>query len=73
VQSRLLAAVETKRHSRIGDTRQRRSDFRLIASSRSDLAPRVVAGRFQAALLSSFSAATIAVAPLRAAAVPSRS
>jgi DNA-binding NtrC family response regulator len=64
VQARLLAAIETKRYRRVGEARERRSDFRLIASSRSDPAEAVVSGRLRADLLARFTA-TIALPPLR--------
>jgi DNA-binding NtrC family response regulator len=65
LQARLLEVVETKRYHARGEARDRRSDVRLLASSRRDLSTEVARGRFSAALLARFAGPPIELPPLR--------
>jgi DNA-binding NtrC family response regulator len=47
VQAKLLKVIEEQRFRRIGDTRERRVDVRIIAATRQDLARAVREGRFR--------------------------
>jgi DNA-binding NtrC family response regulator len=65
LQARLLGVVETRRYRARGEARERRSDVRLIASSRRDLSQAAARGRFSPALLARFGAPPIELQPLR--------
>jgi DNA-binding NtrC family response regulator len=47
VQAKLLKVIEEKRFRRVGDTRERQVDVRIIAATRQDLARAVREGRFR--------------------------
>jgi DNA-binding NtrC family response regulator len=60
-----LKVLEEKRYRRLGEVRERRSDFRLISASNRDLARDVQAGRFRADLHYRLHVFPIVVPPLR--------
>ncbi|MEO8700337.1 MAG: sigma-54 dependent transcriptional regulator [Kofleriaceae bacterium] len=65
-QAKLLRALELRRFSRLGGTRDLPVDLRLVAATNRDLQAEVRAGRFRQDLLFRLNAATIAIPPLRA-------
>jgi DNA-binding NtrC family response regulator len=65
VQPKLLKALEEKRFRRMGDTRERTVDVRLIAATHHDLMASVSAGRFRADLYYRINTVTVTVPPLR--------
>jgi two-component system, NtrC family, response regulator AtoC len=65
VQSKLLRALETKSVMRLGETRERPVDARLVAATHRDLRAEVVAGRFRQDLLYRVGAASVVLPPLR--------
>ncbi|HVV86713.1 MAG TPA: sigma-54 dependent transcriptional regulator, partial [Kofleriaceae bacterium] len=65
IQAKLLRAVETGRITRLGDSRERAIDLRLVAATHRDLALEVAAGRFRQDLLFRLNAARVVVPPLR--------
>jgi two-component system response regulator AtoC len=65
IQAKLLRAVETGRITRLGETRERAIDIRLVAATHRDLALEVAAGRFRQDLLFRLNAARVVVPPLR--------
>lgn len=65
VQPYLLRVLEDRTVQRIGDSRQRQVDVRLIASTNRDLKKEVDAGRFRRDLYYRISTVTINVPPLR--------
>lgn len=50
IQAKLLKVIEEKRFRRIGDTRERHADVRIIAATHHDLLARVREGKFRADL-----------------------
>ncbi len=66
VQAKLLRALETKRITRVGDTREREVDFRVVAATNRNLEQEVKAGRFREDLFFRLSGATLWLPPLRA-------
>lgn len=66
LQASLLRALETQTFKRLGEGRERRSDFRLVASSQEDPAQAVTEGRFRLDLLHRIAVLTITLPPLRA-------
>ena len=66
VQVRLLRAVQERAFERVGGTRSRVADVRLIASTSRDLDAESRAGRFRADLLARLAVVRIAMPPLRA-------
>jgi DNA-binding NtrC family response regulator len=50
VQALLLKAIEEKTYRRLGETKERKSDFRLICASNRDLSEEVKKGRFRSDL-----------------------
>ncbi len=60
-----LRVLQERRFCPIGDTRETRSDFRLLAASNRDLAERVKQGRFRADLLFRLGSISIDIPPLR--------
>jgi DNA-binding NtrC family response regulator len=58
-QAKLLRVLETGRIRRLGSTKARRSDFRIIATAQSDFAELVQAGRLRADLLQRIAGAII--------------
>jgi DNA-binding NtrC family response regulator/pSer/pThr/pTyr-binding forkhead associated (FHA) protein len=65
IQAKLLRVLETKRLTRVGDVRERESDFRLVAATNRNLQHEVDAGRFRQDLFFRLSGATLSVPPLR--------
>ena len=65
IQPKLLKVLEEKRFRRLGDTRDRRVDIRLIAATHQDLKRLVDEGRFRSDLYFRISAVPLAVPPLR--------
>ncbi len=64
-QSRLLRAIETQRITRLGATRDREIDFRLVIATNKDLEAEVRAERFRADLFFRLGGASVTVPPLR--------
>src|SRR5262249_6557144 len=65
VQPKLLTALEDRRFRRLGEVRDRHSDFRLIAATHCDLARRVRQGTFRADLYYRIAALPLRMPPLR--------
>jgi DNA-binding NtrC family response regulator len=65
VQAKLLKVLEEQRLRRLGDTRDRQVDVRLVAATHQDLALLVREGRFREDLLYRISAVPLRVPPLR--------
>jgi two-component system response regulator AtoC len=66
LQPKLLRVLETKRAMRVGGTRERELDVRIVAATNRDLRADAKAGRFREDLLFRLNAATLALPPLRA-------
>jgi transcriptional regulator with GAF, ATPase, and Fis domain len=66
IQPKLLRVLETQRVMRLGATRERPVDVRVVAATHHDLAAAVQAGRFRQDLFYRLSAAVIQMPPLRA-------
>jgi two-component system response regulator AtoC len=64
-QAKLLRALEEKRITRLGDTREREVDIRVVAATHRDLEAECRAGRFREDLLFRLSAAVVFLPPLR--------
>ncbi len=64
-QAKLLRAIETGEFERVGSSRTRRADIRLISATNADLAADVAAGRFREDLLFRINTVEIHVPPLR--------
>ncbi|MBI5899993.1 MAG: sigma 54-interacting transcriptional regulator [Rhodocyclales bacterium] len=64
-QGKLLRAVQTGEIERVGDTRMRRVDVRLVAASNIDLREEVRAGRFREDLFFRLNVFPILIPPLR--------
>ena len=65
LQPKLLRVLETKRALRVGGTRERELDVRVVAATNRNLAQEVAAGRFRQDLLYRLNAATVVLPPLR--------
>jgi DNA-binding NtrC family response regulator len=65
LQPLLLRVLESGTFQRVGDTKVRSSDFRLVATTQHDLPKRVKAGTFRADLYYRVSAIVLEVPPLR--------
>ncbi|HZI13120.1 MAG TPA: sigma 54-interacting transcriptional regulator [Myxococcus sp.] len=65
LQPLLLRALESRTFTRVGERVPRRSDFRVIATTRLDLEAAVRSGAFRADLYHRLSALTLQVPPLR--------
>ena len=65
VQAQFLTVLEGKRFRRLGETRERSSDFRLIAASNRDLEDEVVSGRFRKDLFFRINVLPVSLPPLR--------
>ncbi len=65
LQSKLLRVLETQRITRVGDTRERTVDVRIVAATHRELAEEVKAGRFREDLFFRLSGATLWIPPLR--------
>ncbi|MBL8603572.1 MAG: sigma 54-interacting transcriptional regulator [Myxococcales bacterium] len=65
LQVKLLRLLDEGRFSRLGSREVRKADVRVVATSRSDLAPEVKAGRFRDDLYFRLSGVTVRALPLR--------
>ncbi|HEU4611373.1 MAG TPA: sigma 54-interacting transcriptional regulator [Kofleriaceae bacterium] len=65
IQAKLLRALEVKRVTRLGETRERPIDVRVVAATNRSLEAEVQAGRFRQDLYFRLSGATVIVPPLR--------
>jgi transcriptional regulator with GAF, ATPase, and Fis domain len=65
VQAKLLRALETKMIVRLGETKERPIDVRLVAATNRSLEDEVKAGRFRQDLLFRLAGATVILPPLR--------
>jgi two-component system, NtrC family, response regulator AtoC len=65
VQARLLRALEVKKVTRLGETRERPIDVRVVAATNRILEDEIAAGRFRQDLLFRLSGATVILPPLR--------
>jgi NtrC-family two-component system response regulator AlgB len=65
IQPKLLRLLEEKTYERVGDTREFRSDVRIIAATNHDLAAEAEEGRFRRDLFARLDYITIHVPPLR--------
>ena len=65
LQAKLLRALETKKIVRVGDTRERSVDFRIVAATNRRLLDEVAAGRFRQDLYFRLSTAVLTMPPLR--------
>ena len=64
-QAKLLRALEQKRITRLGDSREREVDLRVVAATHRVLGGRGEAGRFREDLFFRLSAAIVVLPPLR--------
>ena len=64
-QAKLLRVLETRRVRRIGDSKERDVDIRLISATHRNLAAEVTAGRFREDLLFRLDGARLTIPPLR--------
>jgi DNA-binding NtrC family response regulator len=64
-QARLLKLLEERTFRRVGETRERSSDFRLICATNRDLAAETASGRFRRDLLYRINLFTLDLPPLR--------
>jgi DNA-binding NtrC family response regulator len=65
VQARLLRVLETREFERLGSSRTRRADVRVIAATNGDLQAEVEAGRFRQDLLFRLNTVEVHMPPLR--------
>jgi two-component system, NtrC family, response regulator AtoC len=65
VQSKLLRVLDSGTFYRVGATRKRRADFRLVAATNRDLRAEVEAGRFRKDLFYRINGVRVVVPPLR--------
>jgi DNA-binding NtrC family response regulator len=65
LQPKLLRVLESKKAMRVGGTRERELDVRVVAATNRDLGEEVKAGRFRQDLLYRLNAATVVLPPLR--------
>jgi DNA-binding NtrC family response regulator len=65
LQSQFLKVLEEKRYRRLGEVRERRSEFRLVCATSRVLADEVAAGRFRSDLFFRINVLPIVVPPLR--------
>ncbi len=65
IQAKLLKIIEEKRFRRIGDTRERRADVRIIAATHHDLPQLVREGRFREDLFYRIGVLSLRIPPLR--------
>ncbi len=66
IQAKLLAVLDQQRFFKLGDTKERQVDFRLIAATNVDLAEAVEAGRFRADLYYRLAVISLELPPLAA-------
>ena len=64
-QALLLRALQEREYRRVGETRVRRSDFRLVSATHRALADLVTAGSFRADLFYRLAVARVRIPPLR--------
>jgi DNA-binding NtrC family response regulator len=64
-QAKLLRAIETGQFERVGSSRTRRADLRVVSASNADLGGEVRAGRFREDLLFRLNTVEIHIPPLR--------
>jgi DNA-binding NtrC family response regulator len=64
-QAKLLRALETRYVTRVGETAERKVDFRVVSATNRDLLAEVEAGRFRRDLYFRLTAATVMIPPLR--------
>jgi len=64
-QAKLLRALEGKSFQRVGGSRPKYSDFRLVAATNRDLAKEVIAGRFRQDLFFRLNVVAIRLPPLK--------
>jgi DNA-binding NtrC family response regulator len=65
IQAKLLRALEVKKITRLGETRERAIDVRLVAATNRSLEQEVAAGRFRQDLYFRLGGATVILPPLR--------
>jgi two-component system response regulator AtoC len=65
LQPKLLRVLETKRATRVGGTRERELDVRVVAATNRDLTAEAQTGHFRQDLLFRLNAATVVLPPLR--------
>ena len=65
LQAKLLRVLETKKVIRVGDTRERPVDFRIVAATNRRLPEEVAKGRFRQDLYFRLSSAVLTLPPLR--------
>jgi DNA-binding NtrC family response regulator len=65
LQTKLLRVLDSGTFYRVGATRKRRADFRLVAATNRDLAAEVAAGRFRKDLFYRIHGVRVVVPPLR--------
>ena len=65
IQAKLLKVIEEKRFRRIGETRERRADVRIIAATHRDLLQLVREGRFREDLYYRIGVLSLRIPPLR--------
>jgi DNA-binding NtrC family response regulator len=65
VQGKLLRALQSGEYYRLGSTRQREADVRIISATNKDLEKEIEAGRFRRDLYYRISISTVFVPPLR--------
>jgi DNA-binding NtrC family response regulator len=64
-QAKLLRAIETGQFERVGSSRTRRADLRVVSATNADLGGEVSAGRFREDLLFRLNTVEIHIPPLR--------
>ncbi len=65
VQAKLLRFIQDKEYERLGETKLRRADVRIIAATNADLQQRVAEGRFREDLFYRLNVISLTVPPLR--------
>ena len=65
IQSKFLRVLDSGTFYRVGATRKRRADFRLVAATNRDLAAEVAAGRFRKDLFYRIHGVKVVIPPLR--------
>src|SRR5439155_8250906 len=65
IQAKLLRALETRKITRLGETKERPIELRLVAATNRALEDEVAAGRFRQDLYFRLSGATVILPPLR--------